>query len=136
MNRKELFKVIVATSLMIVLAQLMLACSSSESTNASFGPPPTSLDVYGSIEQGDFAFSFDEYDKAYAAYQQAEITLARQLQFERNSPSVNVTLLQHYYNTEILLKARMELALIAKEISRMDQSPSPHPSGRPKKVKR
>ena len=86
-------------------------------------PGPRYL-YYGSVEeiirQGDRAFEVYDYDAALARYRAAERKLSEMIEFESNSPSKSMSLLQHYYNIKALLKARTELSQIAVEILRLE----------------
>lgn len=81
------------------------------------------IDVKDLVREGDDSFKSYKYDRAHDFYQRAESQLATLIQFENDSPSKDITLLQHYYDTKTLLKARIELVSIAEGISRLEQLP-------------
>src|SRR5437867_1685416 len=58
------------------------------------------IDVKDLVREGDEAFKSYKYDRAQDFYQRAEARLATLIQFEDDSPSKDITLLQHYYDTK------------------------------------
>jgi hypothetical protein len=71
------------------------------------------------IRRGDEAFRLSDYDQALILYNRADQMLSDYAGFEIESPSKDARILQHYHNTRTLLKARMELTLLAREIGRL-----------------
>lgn len=81
----------------------------------SIGPPFYFEDI---IKSGDERFRDYRYAEALSIYQDAEKSLERSIKFENESPSKDVSGLQHYHNMKTLLKVRIELTLTVIEISR------------------
>lgn len=129
MNRKKLLLAMFGGLLLVLCVALLTILMTFRSSE---GPPkgrligsygPESLDVYGLIREGDLAYGAYRYDEAYSAYHEAERSLLSQIEFESDSPSRDLVRLQHYHNTKVLLRARIELALLAQEITRPDHVP-------------
>lgn len=77
------------------------------------------FNVHDKIKEGDAKFRDYHYDAALRRYRYAEDEITRLVEFESESPSKNDKLLQHYHNMKMLLRVRIELAITAKEISRV-----------------
>ena len=60
------------------------------------------------------------YDEAVEAYEQAERNLDTLIEFENTSPTKNVSRLQRYQNSKTFIKARIQLGLIADDVSRLE----------------
>jgi hypothetical protein len=71
------------------------------------------------IRMGDAAFERYRYDEALGHYSMAQEELSKLTDFEAASPSKDVRLLQHYYNTAAVLRSRIELILTARDIVRL-----------------
>jgi hypothetical protein len=124
-DRFWILMILGVSMLMSILGSMYMMFKKSYVLSSSSNSPPAgvSLGVEGLIRQGDYGFRAYKYDFALDYYRMAETNLASMIEFESNSPSKNVSYLQHCYNTKTLLEARIKLALIAKGLSRVGQSP-------------
>jgi hypothetical protein len=119
-KRRSIILSVVAAVACLILAILV----SLRSLQTRFPDPHPSPHIVGStyekfVWQGDAAFNAYEYDIAYHLYQRAERDLAELTHFEQQSPSKDINLLQRYHNANTLLRARIELTLITKDISEL-----------------
>lgn len=87
----------------------------------------------GLIRDGDDEFKSGNYDQALIQYKEANRILADFVGFESQSFSKDARLLQHYHNTGTTLKVRIDLTLLAKEVTHLRpssmQSPGFPPEG-------
>lgn len=80
-------------------------------------PEPEYQDL---VRRGDFLFTDYEYEDALEAYQQADRMLDSLIKFESESPTKSMNILQAYYNSKSFIKTRIQLTLIADDISKLD----------------
>ena len=80
--------------------------------------PPTSYVEL--VKEGDDAFKGYRYSEAIQLYRRAENQLDAFIKFENESPSRNVIILERYYNSKMFINARIQLVLIAADVSRLE----------------
>ena len=74
------------------------------------------------VKDGDELFRLGGFHEAQTLYEEANDSLNAQIVFEYEAPQHDIALLRRYYNSKTFIAARIELALIADEISKLDTS--------------
>jgi hypothetical protein len=121
LSRKKVMLVLFF-GILLGLASFLVTLVSYRGTRPSPSPRPSPQSNEGyqeMVTRGDEAFRSHNYDRAMIFYEDADRTLSESLRFENESPSKDEPVLQHYHNAKTVLRAKMELTLLAEDVSRL-----------------